>query len=110
VGWDPEKVSRRRIELMLEDPRTAPEGFGALVIDETGDRKDGKATAHAGKQYVGGIGKIENGAVSVSSLYAEERLYYPLEMQPCKPRRKPCDPWQELARQERPMVPPESTL
>jgi SRSO17 transposase len=75
VGWDPEKVSRRRIELMLEDPRTAPEGFDALVIDETGDRKDGKATAHVGKQYLGGIGKIENGVVSVSSLYAEERLY-----------------------------------
>src|SRR3712207_177812 len=70
---------------MLEDPKTAPVGGGALVIDETGDRKDGKATAHVGHQYLGGIGKIANGVVSVSSLYADERLYYPLEVEPYTP-------------------------
>jgi SRSO17 transposase len=84
-GWDPEAVNRRRVELMLEDLQTAPVESGALVIDETGDRKDGKATAHVGKQYLGGIGKIENGVVSVSSLYADERLYYPLEVEPYTP-------------------------
>ena len=40
-------------------------------MDETGDRKDGKATAHVGKQYLGGIGKIDNGVVSVSSLWVD---------------------------------------
>ena len=85
-GWDPQEVNRRRVELMLEDPKTAPVGGGALVIDETGDRKDGKATAHVGHQYLGGIGKkIANGVVSVSSLYAGERLYYPLEVEPYTP-------------------------
>ena len=83
--WDPEEVNRRRVQLMLEDPRTALDGGGALVIDETGDRKDGKATAHVGKQYLGGIGKIDNGVVSVSSLWADERLYYPLEVEPYTP-------------------------
>jgi SRSO17 transposase len=58
--WDPEEVNRRRVELMLEDPRTALDGGGALVIDETGDRKDGKATTHVSKQYLGGIGKIQH--------------------------------------------------
>lgn len=88
-NWDPEEVNRRRVELMLEDPHIAPNERraerGALVIDETGDRKDGKATAHVGKQYLGGIGKIENGVVSVSSLYADERLYYPLAVEPYTP-------------------------
>jgi len=84
-GWDPEEVNRRRVELLLEEPGTAPIESGALVIDETGDRKDGKATAHVGKQYLGGIGKIDNGVVSVSSLYADERLYYPLEVEPYTP-------------------------
>lgn len=83
--WDPEEVNRRRVELMLEEPETAPHESGALVIDETGDRKDGKATAHVGQQYLGGIGEIENGVVSVSSLYADERLYYPLEVKPYTP-------------------------
>ena len=45
--WDPEEVNRRRVELMLEDPERRRKS-GALVIDETGDRKDGKATAHVG--------------------------------------------------------------
>jgi hypothetical protein len=84
-GWEPEVVNRRRVELMLEDPKTAPVGSGALVIDETGDRKDGNGTAHVGKQYLGGIGKIANGVVSVSSVYADERLYYPLEVEPYTP-------------------------
>jgi hypothetical protein len=84
-SWDPEAVNRRRVELMLEGPDTAPVESGALVIDETGDRKDGKATAHVGKQYLGGIGKVDNGVVSVSSLYADERLYYPLEVEPYTP-------------------------
>lgn len=84
-GWNPEEVNRRRVELMLEDSASAPTASGALVIDETGDRKDGKATAHVGKQYLGGIGKIDNGVVSVSSLYADERLYYPLDVEPYTP-------------------------
>jgi SRSO17 transposase len=70
---------------MLEDPRSAPQADGALVVDETGDRKDGKATAHMGKQYLGGIGKIDDGVVSVSSLWVEERVYYPLEVEPYTP-------------------------
>src|SRR3954451_10770028 len=70
-SWDPEELNRRRMDLMLEDPKSAPKGSGVLLIDETGDRKDGKATAHVGKQYLGGIGKIDNGVVSISSLYAQ---------------------------------------
>jgi hypothetical protein len=84
-SWDPEKVSRRRIELMVQESATAANESGALVIDDTGDRKDGKKTAHVGKQYLGGIGKIDNGVVSVSSVYADEKLYYPLEVQPYTP-------------------------
>jgi hypothetical protein len=84
-SWEPEVVNRRRVELMLEDPKTAPVGSGALLIDESGDRKDGNATAHVGKQYLGGMGKIANGVVSVSSVYADERLYYPLAVEPYTP-------------------------
>jgi SRSO17 transposase len=84
-SWDPGELNRRRTDLILENPRMAPGPSGALVVDETGDRKDGKATAHIGKQYLGGIGKIDNGIVSVSSLWVDERLYYPLEVEPYTP-------------------------
>lgn len=84
-GWDSEAVNRRRLEILVENAETAPHASGALIIDETGDRKDGKKTAHVGKQYLGGIGKIENGVVSVNSLWADERLYYPLAVEPYTP-------------------------
>ncbi len=84
-GWDQKEVNGRRLELLVEDPATAPDEGGVLVIDEHGDRKWGKKTAHVGKQWLGNIGKTENGVVSVSSLWADEGVYYPLEVEPYTP-------------------------
>jgi hypothetical protein len=38
-----------------------------------------------GRQYLGSIGKIDNGVVSVSSLWANERMYYHIEVEPYTP-------------------------
>lgn len=84
-GWAAENVNERRLELLFEDPSTAPNGRGVLVIDEHGDRKWGRHTAHVGRQWLANIGKTENGVVSVSSLFAEEEVYYPLEVEPYTP-------------------------
>src|SRR5262249_50530949 len=67
--WDAEAVTTRQIELLQSTPLTSPHAAGALVIDETGDRKDGTKTAHVGYQYLGSIGKTANGIVAVSSLW-----------------------------------------
>jgi hypothetical protein len=83
--WDPETVNDRRLEPLLSDPHTTPHGRGVLVIDETGDRKDGNKTAHVGRQYLGSLGKVDNGIVAVSSLWADERVYYPLHFAPYTP-------------------------
>ena len=56
-----------------------------LIIDETGDRKDGTQTAHVGRQYLGNRGKTEQGVVSVGSLWADEGVYYPLAVEPYTP-------------------------
>jgi SRSO17 transposase len=86
-GWDPQQINQRRIELLLEaDPKIAPhdEG-GVLVIDEHGDRKWGEKTAHVGRQWLANIGKNENGVVSVTSLWADERVYWPVAFEPYTP-------------------------
>lgn len=83
--WEPDTVNRRRIAQLQEDPMTRAHGNGALVIDETGDRKDGAHTDHVSRQYLGSIGKIDNGIVAVSSLWADEEVYYPLHVQPYTP-------------------------
>jgi SRSO17 transposase len=58
--WDPQQINQRRIKLLFEESATsAPDEKGVLVIDEHGDRKWGKHTAHVGRQWLAKIGKTE---------------------------------------------------
>jgi SRSO17 transposase len=93
--WDPAEMNQRRVGLLREKAQTAPTRQGVLAIDETGDRKWGTKTAHIGRQYLGSLGKIDNGVVSVHSLWADERMYYPLEVEPYTPAH-----WFEKGRQD----------
>ncbi len=86
-GWDPERVNGRRLELLLAGPGTAPHGGGVLVIDDSGDRKDGTKTAHVGRQWLGRYGKTDSGVVTVTTVWADERLYYPVHALPYTPAR-----------------------
>jgi hypothetical protein len=83
--WDAEQVNTRRLEVVLGDPATACHEQGVLVIDDTGDRKAGTKTAHVARQYLGSVGKTDNGIVAVTSLWADDRVYYPLHVQPYTP-------------------------
>src|SRR5215207_4476463 len=84
-SWDADAVNARRLELACADPATTPHEAGVLVIDDSGDRKAGTKTAHVARQYLGSIGKIDNGIVAVTSLWADERVYYPLHVRPYTP-------------------------
>jgi hypothetical protein len=84
-GWDHEQVNQRRVQLLLGDPATRPHDQGVLVIDDTGDRKAGTATAHVARQYLGSLGKTDNGIVAVTSLWADERVSWPVHVQPYTP-------------------------
>jgi hypothetical protein len=85
--WDPDKVNDRRLELLLADPGTAPHDAGVLVTGDSGDRKDWVKTAHVGHQWLGRYGKAGNGVVTVTTAWADERLYYPVHAVPCTPAR-----------------------
>ena len=83
--WDVQQVNEQRLAILLTDPSTRPHEEGVLIIDETGDRKDGTKTAHVARQYLGSVGKVDQGIVAVTSLWADERLYYPLHVAPYEP-------------------------
>ncbi len=83
--WDHEQINARRLELLVAAPSTAPHAGGVLVIDDSGDRKDGTATAHVGRQWLGRLGKTDRGVVTVTTLWADERRYYPLHAVPYTP-------------------------
>lgn len=60
-------------------------GEGPLLPVVTDDRKDGSATAHVARQYLGSVGKADNGIVCVTSLWADARCYWPLHLVPYTP-------------------------
>jgi SRSO17 transposase len=84
--WDPAAINQRRLEIWRDNKVTCATGKGILAIDETGDRKWGSKTAHVGRQYLSNVGKVDNGIVSVETVWADERLYYPLEVEPYTPQ------------------------
>jgi hypothetical protein len=85
ASWDHQQVNQRRIQLLVGDPATAPHAQGALVIDDSGDRKAGRHTAHVARQWLGSLGKTDNGIVCVSGLWADERVYWPIDVVPYTP-------------------------
>jgi hypothetical protein len=84
-SWDHQRVNQRRVQLLAEDPATAPHDQGALVLDDSGDRKAGRHTAHVARQWLGSLGKTDNGIVAVTSLWASERVYWPVDVVPYTP-------------------------
>jgi hypothetical protein len=84
-SWDADALNARRLEVLCRDAATRPRDGGALILDETGDRKGGTKTAHVAHQYLGSVGRVANGLVSVTSLWADEDVYYPLQVVPYTP-------------------------
>jgi hypothetical protein len=83
--WDPEELNNRRLALLRTLTSTAPCDGAVLVIDETGDRKYGTHTAHVGRQYLGSLGKVDSGIVTVHVLYDTPHAYVPLKFVPYTP-------------------------
>lgn len=51
---------------MYQCRQTTPKRGGTLIIDDSGHRKRGAATAGVGRQYIGEIGKTDNGVVLIT--------------------------------------------
>lgn len=57
-----------------------------VIIDETGDRKKGKKTDYVARQYLGSVGKVDNGIVSVNAYGVYANITFPLIAQVFKPK------------------------
>ena len=55
-------------------------GF-SLIIDDSGHRKSGNFTAGVGRQYIGEIGKTENGNVVVTTHLYDGKKSWPLDIE-----------------------------
>lgn len=81
--WDVEAFREMRLWLTF---RTIGLQSITLCIDETGDKKKGTATDYVAKQYIGNLGKVENGIVSVNAYAVIDNMTYPLMFKVFKPR------------------------
>lgn len=83
--WAVEARKNRRLKLILE----LVNGEEIMVIiDETGDKKKGKKTDYVKRQYIGNIGKIENGIVAVTAYGLWKGMTFPLIAEVYKPRER----------------------
>ena len=81
--WSVIKLKKRRLKQILK----ALNGNKIiLVIDETGDRKKGKKTDYVARQYLGSIGKVDNGIVSVNAYGIYDNMTFPLGLKVFKPQ------------------------
>ncbi|MCX7594181.1 MAG: IS701 family transposase [Fischerella sp.] len=88
--WQVEKLRNQRLSIIHQ----LLEGRNfTLIIDDTGDKKKGKTTDYVDRQYIGNLGTIENGIVSVNAYAFLDGLIFPLIFKIFKPlkRLKPQD-------------------
>lgn len=65
--WSYEEVNNKRLEIISRCRQTKISSSFTLIIDDSGHRKSGNFTDCVGRQYIGEIGKTDNGNVIVTS-------------------------------------------
>jgi len=83
--WKVEDLRKQRLQLILQ----VLQGRQIIVIvDETGDLKKGKSTDYVKRQYIGNLGKIENGIVAVTAYGLIDGMTCPLTFEIYKPKER----------------------
>ena len=59
-----------------------------LFLDETGERKKVTTTDYVARHYIGNVGKIENGIVSVNAYGVLDTITFPLTFEVFKPQKR----------------------
>lgn len=81
--WSVTDMNEKRLRKILKELKGKAI---TIVIDETGDRKKGKKTDYVARQYLGSVGKVDNGIVSVNAYGIYKNITFPLSFQVFKPK------------------------
>jgi SRSO17 transposase len=65
--WSYHQINERRLEVMNQCSQTRITRESSLILDDSGHRKSGNFTNGVGRQYLGEIGKTDNGIVVVTT-------------------------------------------
>ena len=79
--WEPNKINERRLEIINKRSQTKFKKGFSLILDDSGHRKSGNFTSGVGRQYIGEIGKTDNGIVTVTTHYYDGKKSFPLDIE-----------------------------
>ncbi|WP_413168235.1 IS701 family transposase [Capilliphycus salinus ALCB114379] len=79
--WDAIEVNERRLQVMNKCSQTRISRGFALILDDSGHRKSGNLTDGVGRQYLGEIGKTDNGIVIVTTHLYDGKKSLPLDLE-----------------------------
>jgi len=79
--WSATELNQRRLLVMDQCRQTKINRGFSLIIDDSGHRKSGNFTEVAGRQYIGEIGKTDNGVVIVTSHLYDGVKSLPLDIE-----------------------------
>ncbi|MEM9276813.1 MAG: IS701 family transposase [Cyanobacteria bacterium P01_F01_bin.143] len=79
--WSAENINERRLEVMNKCNQTRVSRGFSLIVDDSGHRKSGNFTAGVGRQYIGEIGKTDNGNVIVTTHLYDGKKSLPLDLE-----------------------------
>jgi SRSO17 transposase len=83
--WIVARLRRTRLQLILQ---LVNGQRMILLIDETGDCKKGNSTDYVKRQYIGNVGKKENGIVAVTAYGLFKGMILPLSFEVYKPKER----------------------
>jgi len=83
--WKAKDLKQQRLEIIL---RVLSGRSIILIIDDTGDKKQGHTTDYVKRQYIGNLGKTENGIVAVTAYGYVEGITLPLTFEVYKPKER----------------------
>jgi SRSO17 transposase len=79
--WSANQINERRLEVMSKCNQTRITRGFSLIVDDSGHRKSGNFTAGVGRQYLGEIGKTDQGNVVVTTHLYDGKKSLPLDIE-----------------------------
>jgi len=86
ISNSPWSVTKLKEKRLAKIKKALSDNTITVVIDETGDRKKGKKTDYVARQYLGSVGKVDNGIVSVNAYGVYSNITFPLITKIFKPK------------------------
>ncbi len=79
--WSAAQINERRLAVMNQCNQTRISRGFSLIVDDSGHSSSGNFTAGVGRQYIGEIGKTDNGNVVVTTHLYDGKKSLPLDIE-----------------------------